>query len=481
MQGLKGTYMSSTASAVQVQVRTATRKLGLGAIIGIIFFSVSGGPYGLEDVVGSSGAGMAVLLIIITPIIYSLPIALMVAELATMMPVSGGYYQWVKEGLGPFWGFQAGWWAWVASWFDLAIYPVLFVEFMSYFFPALQETTYAVGPLDVPLKWIVGVIFIWLLAGLNMLGSNIVGDSSKIFLVIVLLPFLLIVLIGVFKMDFNPISPFTVEGITPAAAFGAGLFVIMWNYAGWDGLSTVAGDIDNPRKNYPKALAISIPMITAIYLIPTVIALGVVGTSDVEWTAGAFTVVAEGVGGGWLAVVMSIGAVVSAVGLFSAWLLSYSRIPFALASDGCLPPGLAWQHPTRDTPVRSIIIAGIICSLVTLLPFEQLAALSVLVGGCVIMLEFLTLIVMRRRHPELPRPFRVPGPDWIPYLLIALPATVISVAVWFTVQESGFLAGVGYALAGLLSGVLAYVLLRPMKARRGVDKRVNFETGELIG
>ena len=60
--------------------------------------------------------------------IYSLPIALMVAELATLMPVPGGYYQWVKEGLGPFWGFQAGWWAWVASWFDLAIYPVLFLS-----------------------------------------------------------------------------------------------------------------------------------------------------------------------------------------------------------------------------------------------------------------------------------------------------------------------------------------------------------------
>ena len=72
------------------------------------FFSVSGGPYGLEDVIGSSGPGLAVLLIIITPLIYSLPISLMVAELAMMMPVSGGYYQWVKEGLGPFWGFLAG-------------------------------------------------------------------------------------------------------------------------------------------------------------------------------------------------------------------------------------------------------------------------------------------------------------------------------------------------------------------------------------
>lgn len=464
-----------------IDVRTVTRKLGLGAIIGIIFFSVSGGPYGLEDVVGSSGAGMAILLIIITPLIYSLPIALMVAELATLMPVSGGYYQWVKEGLGPFWGFQAGWWAWVASWFDLAIYPVLFVEFSSYFLPSLQTATVSLGPVELSVKWLVGVVFIWAFALMNMAGSSIVGDSSKIFLVLVLAPFVLIAVIGLFKMKFSPTTPFVPKGLSPIEAFGAGLFVIMWNYAGWDGLSTVAGDIDNPRKNYPKALAITIPMITLIYLIPTVVALAVVGTDDVEWTAGAFTVIAESVGGRWLGLFLSFGAIVSAVGLFSAWLLSYSRIPFALANDGYLPSGLAEVHPTRGTPVRTIVIAGIICSLVTLLPFEQLAALSVLVGGCVIMLEFLTLIVMRRRHPELVRPFTVPGGPWVPYLLIALPATVIAIAVYFTVLESGLLAGIGYAVMGLATGVIAYFVLRPGKVRRGIDKRVDFETGELKG
>jgi amino acid transporter len=469
------------SAMAQVDVRTISRKLGLGSIIGIIFFSVSGGPYGLEDVVGSSGAGMAILLIILTPLIYSLPIALMVAELATLMPVSGGYYHWVKEGLGDFWGFQAGWWAWVASWFDLAIYPVLFVEFSSYFLPVLQTATVPLGPVDLTLKWLVEVAFIWAFAAMNMAGTSVVGDSSKLFLVIVLAPFLLIVLIGLFKMEYNPVQPFVPEGLSPAAAFGAGLFVIMWNYSGWDGLSTVAGDIDNPRRNYPRALAITIPMITLIYLIPTVIALGVVGTDDIEWTAGAFTLVAEGVGGPWLGLFLSLAAIVSAVGLFSAWLMSYSRIPFALAGDGYLPPGLGALHPTRQTPIRTIVIAATICSLVTLLPFEQLAALSVLVGGCVIMLEFLTLIVMRRRFPDVVRPFKVPGGAAVPYVLITLPAAVIVTAVYFTVLESGVLAGIGYALIGLSTGVVAYVVLRPVKVRRGIDKRVDLQTGELVG
>ena len=473
----------TVAAAPVVDVVTVTRKLGLGAIVGIIFFSVSGGPYGLEDVVGYSGAGMAILLIILTPLIYSLPIALMVAELATLMPVPGGYYQWVKEALGKFWGFQAGWWAWVASWFDLAIYPVLFVEFSAYFMPWLETESL----LGLPVKWLVELAFIWTFAAMNMAGSSVVGDSSKLFLVIVLAPFLLITVIGLFKMDSNPTVPFVPEGLSPLEAFGAGLFVIMWNYSGWDGLSTVAGDIDNPRRNYPRALAITIPMITLIYLIPTVVSLAVVGSEDVEWTAGAYTLVAEGVGGGWLGLLLSLGAIVSAVGLFSAWLLSYSRIPFALANDGYLPPALVAVHPTRGTPVRTIVVAAVICSVVTFWAsldensFGQLASLSVLVGGCVIMLEFMSLIVLRRRHPELVRPFRVPGGEWVPYLLISLPFAVIATAVYYTVLESGWMAGFGYALIALSTGVVAYLAFRGTRQRRGVDKRVDFETGELRG
>jgi amino acid transporter len=477
MTDLSPTSAPISASAgtptARVDIRTVTRKLGLGAIIGIIFFSVSGGPYGLEDVVGSSGAGMAILLILVTPIIYSLPISLMVAELATMMPVAGGYYQWVKEGLGSFWGFQAGWWAWVASWFDLAIYPVLFVEFSSYFIPALAENFW--------LRWIVGLAFIWAFAAVNMLGSSVVGDSSKLFLVIVLAPFVLIVLIGLFKIKQSPVVPFTVKDVSWPTAFGAGLFVIMWNYAGWDGLSTVAGDIDNPKVNYPKALAICIPMITLIYLIPTLVSLAVVGGEDIEWTAGAFTTVAERIGGRWLGLFLSGAAIVSAIGLFSAWLLSYSRIPFALANDGYLPKSLTKLHPKRQTPVVTIVIAAMICSVVTLLPFEKLAALSVLVGGCVLILEFITLIVMRRRHPEVARPFKVPGGAAMPWVILILPAAVIATAVYFTVQESGLFAGVGLAIIALLSGVVAYFVLLPFKRRSGIDRRVDMTTGELIG
>ena len=461
------------AQAPGVDVRTITRKMGLGAVIGIIFFSVSGGPYGLEDTIGQSGAGLGLLLIIVVPLIWSLPTSLMVAELATMMPVQGGYYQWVKTAMGPFWGFLVAWWAWVASWVDLAIYPVLFVDFSAYFVPELASNAW--------LRWIVCIVVIWGLAGVNMLGSSVVGDSSKVFLVIVLAPFVLVTVIGLFKITQSPISPFTADGIGIGPAAGAGLFVIMWNYMGWDGLSTVAGEIDNPRRTYPKALAITIPLITLIYLLPTIVSLSVVGSTNVEWTAGAYNVVAESVAGKWLGVLMTIGALVSAIGLFSAWLLSYSRLPFALADDGYLPKGLSKLHPTRGTPIASIVMASAICSVAVVGPFQTLVAIDVAVYACALMLEFVALIVMRRKYPDMNRPFRVPGGTIGLFLMIFFPFLVVITAVYYQVLDVGPVQGLGWAGIALATGPIAYLILRPFKARKGVDRSVDLATGEVVG
>jgi amino acid transporter len=458
--------------APRIEVREVTRKLGLAGIVGIIFFSVSGGPYGLEDTIGESGAGIGLLLILITPLIWSLPTSLMVAEMATMMPVQGGYYQWVKTGLGEFWGFCEGWWSWVVSWVDLAIYPVLFVDYASYFFPELGTNAW--------LRWSVCVVVIWGLALVNMRGASVVGDSSKIFLIVVIAPFLIVTIIGLLKMKYSPFDPVHPPGVGIGPAFGAGLFVIMWNYMGWDGLSTVAGEIENPRRNYPRALAITIPLITILYLVPTLVSLAVVGTDNVEWTAGAYNLVAEEVGGKWLGTVMSITALVSAVGLFSAWLLSYSRIPFALSDDGWLPPALSKLHPRFGTPTFAIVVAAIICSAAATGPFQSLVAIDVTVYACALMLEFAALIAMRRKYPDLARPFRVPGGWFGVSVITLLPALVIVAAVYYQVKDVGAVQGIGWAAAALLTGPLAYVVLRPSRRKRGIDKRVELATGELV-
>lgn len=454
-----------------IEIREVAQKLGLAGIAGIIFFSVSGGPYGLEDTVGESGPGMAILLILVTPIIWSLPTALMVAELATAMPVQGGYYYWTKTALGSFWGFNQGWWMWVTSWVDLALYPVLFVDYAAYFFPELAE--------NQTLRWLVAVAVIWAFALLNIRGTKLVGDSSKLFFVVVVAPFVLVTILGLFRMTRNPLAPFVFEGVTIPAAFGAGLFVIMWNYMGWDGLSTVAGEIENPRRDYPRALAMTIPVITLIYLLPTLVSLAVVGAEDIEWTAGAYNVVAEAVGGTWLGTMLTITALISAVGLYSAWLLQNSRIPFALAEDGYLPGWITRLHPRFGTPVNAILIQALICSVFALSAFGSLVAIDVTIYACALLLEFGALIVLRIKHPGMARPFRVPG-GWVGVGLITIfPLFVIVTAVYFQVVDVGWVQGIGWAAIGLATGPLMYVLLVGAKRRRGIDLTVDVTTGEL--
>jgi amino acid transporter len=103
-------------------------KLGLWALVMVIYFMTAGGAFGLEGLVGASGPGVALILILVTPFIWSLPTVLMVMELSTAIPVEGGYYAWVKRGLGSFWGFQEGWLSWLFSLVLTAAFPVLFAS-----------------------------------------------------------------------------------------------------------------------------------------------------------------------------------------------------------------------------------------------------------------------------------------------------------------------------------------------------------------
>src|SRR3984957_17337126 len=106
-------------------------KIRLLPLIAATYFMVSGGPYGLEDILGMAGYGWALVLLVVVPVVWSLPTSLMVGELAAAIPVEGGYYCWVRRALGSFWGFQEAWLSLAASVFDMAIYPVIFVLYLG--------------------------------------------------------------------------------------------------------------------------------------------------------------------------------------------------------------------------------------------------------------------------------------------------------------------------------------------------------------
>ncbi|MEI7438380.1 MAG: APC family permease, partial [Thermoleophilia bacterium] len=250
-------------TASEIVKATAKRQLRLIPLIGVMFFTVSGGAYGLEDMVSLSGPGLAIMLLLALPIFYSLPSALIVAELGSTIPVEGGYYQWVKAGMGRFWGYQEAFWSWLTTWVDMAIYPVLFAEYLAVYWKPVgagEMVFFSIGSAQFDLHWVVCLALIWPLTYLNIRGARAVGDSSLIFMVILLIPFVILVAIGLPQLiseGINPLTPVAPPGVTVASAIGAGIWIGMWNYLGWDGLSTVAGEIENPKRNFPIALFIS--------------------------------------------------------------------------------------------------------------------------------------------------------------------------------------------------------------------------------
>jgi amino acid transporter len=435
------------------------RKLPLLSLVMVFFFTVSGGAYGLEDLVGASGPGMALLLIVLTPLIWSLPIALMATELTTAIPVEGGYYVWVKKALGPFWGFLEGWWSWLASFAAMAIYPVLFVDYLAMFMAQqfgvqlLADNAFA--------RWVVGMCVIWVSAAINIRGARIVGGSSIVFGVFILAPFLVMSVIGLTNWARNPVpfwEPLTAPDSSVLSAFGLGLFITMWKYAGWDAVSTVNGEIEDPQRNYLRAISITIVMIVLAYLLP--IAAGLAAQPDLTaWTTGALPEIAALIGGHALGVWVAIGALVSSIGLFNALLLSISRLPFVLAQDGYLPQVITHVHPKFGTPWVAIIVCSAIYSIFILQAFQTLVVVVVMLYSAALLLEFIALIVFRIRLPAMRRPFRVPGGLVGVIFITLLPAAVLALAIVSQIEFEGVDA-LYLSIAALLTGPILYPITR---------------------
>lgn len=439
------------------------RTLTTRAVVFLLFFTVSGGAFTTEALVAEVGPGLALLLLALVPLFWSVPEALLVGELASMLPEEGGYYRWVRRAFGPFWAFQNGWCTWMYSLVDMAIYPVLFTQYLAWFAPGLPA--WAV--------WGVRLAVIWGATAINLRGALRVGRVSTWAGSFVLATFGAIAVAALVTGSTGgvwhaPWHPFAKAGTAPFAGLGVGLSVAMWNYFGWDNASTVLGEVADPGRAYPRALAIAVPLVAAGYFVPL---LPTLAASDwTTWTEGAWPAIARATGGAAgpaLAAAVAVAGMVSALALYNALLLAFSRVPLALAADGLLPASLA-RVDTRGTPRAAVLVAAALYSLFTVLPFAQLVVADALLYALAMFLEFGALIALRRREPALRGPFRVPLGTTGVTALAVLPALV-------------FLAATGYAIAGgeigaaAVAGSLVAVALGPLAywaAARGAAARL---------
>jgi amino acid transporter len=371
-----------------------TRKITLPQLVAATYLMVAGGPYGLEEIVGRAGFSGAIVILLLTPLLWSVPTALMVSELSSALPESGGYYTWVKRALGPFWGFQEAWLSLVASIFDMAIYPTLFTLYLSRLFPALGEGFAAT---------VVGGLVLAICTAVNIRGARAVGMSSVVFSLALLSPFA-IMIVGA---SILPTVPRQDANVGELDLLG-GILIAMWNYMGWDNSSTLAGEVEQPQRTYPLAMIAALALVALTYVLP-IMAVSHIGIARSEWTTGAWAGVAGVVAGRWLEIGMIVGGMLSAFGMLNALIMSYTRIPAVLADDGYLPAILARRNRRTGAPTVSILVCAVGWGLALNLGFQRLLQIDLLLYGLSLILEFIALFALRLREPHLHRPYRVPG------------------------------------------------------------------------
>ena len=401
------------------------KKLTVAGLAAVAYFTCSGGPFGLEPLISAVGPGYAVLLILVSPILWSMPLALMSVELTTMMPEEGGYYVWVSRALGRFWGVQEAWWSLWNTIALMAVFAVLFVTYLGFFVPSLLERTLSAAVL----RWCVaaGVVLTGTLV--NLRGAKDVGRSALIGATLVAGTFIVFGALGLVQHGEASMRAIrtSIDSVKPSALL-IGLSILVFNFSGWDNVSTFAAEVDDPQRTYPRALAWSMLIVCLAYLLPVLAGLGIV-TDLSYWTADAgWPAIGRLIGGPVLGGVFALLGMVSMWSMYAIQLLYASRLPLVLAADGFLPAPLARVRSEAAVPATSIVLLSVIVCLLVGFSFNNLAVLSGVLYTAALTLEFISLVVLRIREPLAVRPFRAPG-GWIGLVLVCVGPVLMATGV----------------------------------------------------
>jgi len=437
------------AAPSQLHAKSQARKAGLLAFVFVMYSYTTAGPFGLEDQVTTSGPGLTLLYHLIIPFFWCIPVSLVAAELTTALPVEGGFYRWVRAGYGDFWGFLAGWWNWSASFVLGGAYAVLFSDYLSFFFPQIVGWKH----------YLASAGLIAAIAYINVRGIQMVGVVATTLEIFILLPVAVMCGIAATKWHHNPFSPLIPPHVPPFQVFGVGLALGLWLYSGYEQLSTVAEEVENPQRSYPITLAIVVPLSIATYFLPTLLSLAALGNWQ-QWHTRYFSDAAQLIGGGWLGFWMTLAAMVTNVSILNSTVLTSTRMPFAMAEDGYLPPVLTAKHPRFGTPWIAILLS---CAVYGLLAFETLTQLITVYMWLRIATTVMTVISawrLRRTLPELPRPFRIPWGRSGVFYVVGAPLLMSGVALLGSDRFA-----LRWGPVAILVGPLMYLFVRRMRAR----------------
>lgn len=387
-----------------------SRKVSLIPLVFLIFYEVSGGPFGVEDSVGAAGPLLALVGFLVFPFIWSVPEALITAEMGTMFPENGGYVVWVSAALGEYWGFQQGWMKWLSGVIDNALYPVLFLDYFKSVVPLVGH--------GYP-RTLAVLILTGILTFMNYRGLTIVGWAAVLLGVVSILPFVVMGLLAIPRMEPSRWLVVDLHNVK----WGLYLNTLFWNLNYWDSISTLAGEVENPKKTLPKALFFALIFVVAAYFFPLLAGTGAIPLDRNQWSDGYFADVAKIIGGTWLCWWIQGAAAMSNMGMFVAEMSSDSFQLLGMAERGMLPELFA-KRSRHGTPLIGILFSASGVILLSWLSFEEIIAAENFLYCFGMILEFIAFVVLRIKQPAVSRPYKIPL-GTIGAILICIPPTLL--------------------------------------------------------
>ena len=436
---------NAPTNAVKTQQAAAAhlRQIGFIPLLAVFYGYTAGGPFGYEGIFKSAGPGMAILFLAIVPFFWCVPIAFASAELNSMLPVQGGFYRWSRAAFGDFWGFQCGWWNWTGTFLLNALYGVMAMDYIADYVPWVHG--YA--------KWAGACLVLCLLAYLNARGIQVAGWIAVVLLIGILIPVAWLCIVSLFHWQHNPMAPLTPPGKEFVSVFGEGLALAMWNYAGYEQLSSVTGEMKEPQRDLVRVLGWNTPMIILTYIVPPALALAVLGNWR-QWETGYIVTASRLVGGEALGAAMLVASLIGVLSLSNSTILYTTRIPATMAEDGYLPAWLG-KLSRFGTPTRAIAISAVVYCVLAKYRVEDLVNIYIWTRIATSLLTVLAAWRMRAKAPNARRQFRIPGGLGGILYIVIFPVLLCAVKVYYS--EPFVFRWAPWLLA---TGPVAYVILR---------------------
>lgn len=385
--------------------------------------------------------------------LYTLLGAASLADLGTAVPRSGGFYVYARRALGEYPGFAIGWADWITNCAGIAIGAMTFGEFASLLFPALA-----------PYRTLVGAATIVAFSALQIRGMRVSSRVQEVtsFLKALLFMALIAALLVLPRSSSgavataSPISAFSLAG--PVAVVIA-LQLVLQTYDGWQSALYFAGEDTAPARNLPRSMIGGVVVVIAVYLLMNLALLHVLSIGDLARSTLPAADAAERVLGSRGATIIVALSAFSLLPLISAVMLTAPRILYAMANDGLIPPSVGLVNRASAPAVALALSAGAALLLLATRTFEVMSALSAFFAVASYAGAFVSLLVLRRREPALPRPFRVWGYPWTTLVVLAGSLAFLGGMVVSTPRISLI------ALAVLAASYLVYRMARA--SRRG--------------